>query len=944
MGRDKEKQINWDDERYHPFSTRDVPQPPAEALRPPRPTSVPHYNEWAKCSPQAMDRLLIAARCQFMDMRQGALSGTVFLSVNKLTFIMEDRLEPDRDIYRAYTWKDVAGFAFGMKEGLPTHPFYRVNTVMTLAQANSLRIVTENKKKKGQFYIHNITSIPAHQFASVAAMLDAVFRLHHQLPRPTGYELVSPPQVDAEEVQATGQGGVVQSTTQSMAASTQSTLQSTVPGVKPGMSSVAAPPNPAIASQNPAMTQSAAMMPQNSQAMPQNPQMQMMQMIQQMQQMIQNPLLLPQILQNPVMMQQIMQNPMMLQTLMQQLTLNPMLRQQLMMQNPMLMQQLMMMSQTQQQQMMMMQNTQLRKQLMTTQVPSSAANTNEPNQPNLAATVQSPMQGFNQTQMQPPSQLQPPTQLQQTQFQHQQPSGVVAPSMPQHQQQIVQNPEPSKTGSPTKQERAATEDDEFFAKKNEPKRYAPFKLTALNMSIHDEWSKRLPSIPTFEWKESPIRLIALGPENEVRAEEVLNTMGGKSVIEFTESMKDPSVVTDYNLTFGYPGAQVPVEQELKQKVILATPEAQKFCFRVIKRKYPKYRFNAEPLEGTIGKQGGVELLLQLKMLCTTSVELEIPIVFWQGTLKDFDKMMGPERPPDKQVFVSYFRGKIQSQLSTRLDIEEVLLYKPAIGNGAFGTVYKGRYRGLDVACKLLKDQDDLTQEMFDDFRSEVQMFETLRHPCIVNFVGAVFFPGSLALVTELCQYGSLPSAMQKYGPKIWNTQMKIKALFDCARAMDFLHQSSIIHRDLKPDNLLATSLEVHSPAVCKLSDFGTTKGANSMMRDMKMTKGIGTPLYMAPEMMRGTEGYTTKADIYSFGIMMASIIDDGKEPYEGDTRIESSWQFTNQVIGGLRPNVANQANMPPELVALMMRCWDASPAARPSFDQIVVELEAMLAE
>jgi len=340
-------------------------------------------------------------------------------------------------------------------------------------------------------------------------------------------------------------------------------------------------------------------------------------------------------------------------------------------------------------------------------------------------------------------------------------------------------------------------------------------------------------------------------------------------------------------------------------------------------------------------KNAVGIDLTLKMGCTTSVELQIPVLFWHGTLKDYDRVYSGG---DKTAFVGYLRGKIQGQLSTRLDIEEVLLFKPPIGSGAFGTVYKGRYRGLDVACKLLKDQDDLTQEMFDDFRGEVRMFETLRHPCIVNFVGAVFFPGSLALVTELCQYGSLPSAMKKHGPKVWNTQMKIKAMFDCARAMDFLHQSSIIHRDLKPDNLLATSLEVHSPAVCKLSDFGTTKGANSMMRDMKMTKGIGTPLYMAPEMMRGTEGYTTKADVYSFGIMIASVIDDGKEPYEGDSRIQSSWQFTNLVIQGLRPKVQKEAEMPPQFINLMMRCWDNSPAVRPSFDQIVVELESMLSD
>jgi len=381
---------------------------------------------------------------------------------------------------------------------------------------------------------------------------------------------------------------------------------------------------------------------------------------------------------------------------------------------------------------------------------------------------------------------------------------------------------------------------------------------------------------------------------------------------------------------------------LKQKIILATAES-RLSFKIIRRKYPKYRLTFEPAEGSLSKNG-MAVQITLRMACTTSVELEIPILCWHGTLKDYEKVLAQESPSEKEVFVCYLRGKIQSQLSTRLDIEEVQLYKPAIGNGSFGTVYKGRYRGLDVACKLLKDQDDLTQTMFDDFKSEVNMFETLRHPCIVNFVGAVFFPGSLALVTELCQYGALPSAMEKYGPTVWTPQMKIKAMFDCARAMDFLHQSSIIHRDLKPDNLLATSLEVHSPAVCKLSDFGTTKGANSMMHDMNMTKGIGTPLYMAPEMMRGSEGYTTKADVYSFGIMMASVADDGKEPYENDPRIQNSWQFTNLVIQGLRPNVVNKGKMPPEYIGLMERCWSGDPATRPNFEAIVQTLETMLPE
>jgi len=625
-----------------------------------------------------------------------------------------------------------------------------------------------------------------------------------------------------------------------------------------------------------------------------------------------------------------------------------MMNPNMMMMNPnmmMMMQRQQMMMQQQGMQPGMQANPQLQKQLNVTQVPQqmmmqSAMQTN----PQLNTTQMNPLA--------PPTSPAPTNPMNTTQ---QQPGGAVAPVGVVRAPSPVQRTSPSpvrraspplRRASPPVQARipspagAEEDEDEIPGKKKKATKLVPFKLQATIQGA-DEWSERLRTFPSYDWNRSPIRLIPLSQKHEATAEELLASRSGK-IIEFGESIREGSDDSFYNLDFGFAGIQVPVEQDLKQKFMLATAESQRISFKIIRRKYPKYRVSFEPAEGTLSKSA-VMISATLRMACTTSAELEIPILCWHGTLKDYERVL-TEPSGDKQVFVCYLRGKIQSQLSTRLDIEEVQLFKPAIGNGAFGTVYKGRYRGLDVACKLLKDQDDLTQAMFDDFKSEVNMFETLRHPCIVNFVGAVWFPGSLALVTELCQYGSLPSAMAKYGPTVYTPEMKIKALFDCARAMDFLHQSSIIHRDLKPDNLLATSLEVHSPAVCKLSDFGTTKGANSMMREMNMTKGIGTPLYMAPEMMRGIEGYTTKADVYSFGIMMASVTDDGKEPYENDPTIQNSWQFTNQVIQGHRPTVANEGTMPPEFIELMKKCWDGDPAVRPSFESIVAELECMLPE
>jgi len=489
------------------------------------------------------------------------------------------------------------------------------------------------------------------------------------------------------------------------------------------------------------------------------------------------------------------------------------------------------------------------------------------------------------------------------------------------------------------------EDVEAYIKKKDLKpTMETFKMTAPDLSKNDEWSRRLPMMVSYEWSESPVTFIPLSENDVDEVEELLISNDRNGIIEYGK--KHVLKNQPPELCFGNRGEQVPVNQELKQKIILVSNDSQMYSFNVIKRKYPKFIISASPEIGKLTKKKcALELTLTLKMRCTTSVELCVPIVFWRGSLKNYEKLVidGSSTSEEKnQVFVCYLRGKIQSQLSTRIDIEDLVLYNPPIGHGAYGTVYRGQYRALDIACKVLKDQDLMTEDDFESFSKEVNMFETLRHPCIVNYVGAVFIPGSLALVTELCQYGSLTSAMKEHGPKVWNTKMKIKALYDCARAMNFLHHSSIIHRDLKPDNLLVISLNVSSPVLCKLSDFGTTKGANTMMSDMTMTKGVGTPLYMAPELMKGEKHYTMKVDVYSFGIMIASVVDDGATPYEDDSRVESAWQLSALVAKGLRPQVKKAKEMPPDLVALMERCWADDPSVRPEFDVIVSMLDKLL--
>ena len=133
----------------------------------------------------------MASKCQVMDVRQGALSGKVFLSVNFLMFVVEDRSNPEHDIYEKYPWKEVAGWGLGVKELMPTFPFYRVNPTFVIGMANAVRFFTEGRKKNGLHYVHNITALSPTLFMDFVGALDSVFRFHHNMPT-KGFQ--TPPQ------------------------------------------------------------------------------------------------------------------------------------------------------------------------------------------------------------------------------------------------------------------------------------------------------------------------------------------------------------------------------------------------------------------------------------------------------------------------------------------------------------------------------------------------------------------------------------------------------------------------------------------------------------------------------------------------------------------------------------------------------------------------------
>jgi len=211
----------------------------------------------------------------------------------------------------------------------------------------------------------------------------------------------------------------------------------------------------------------------------------------------------------------------------------------------------------------------------------------------------------------------------------------------------------------------------------------------------------------------------------------------------------------------------------------------------------------------------------------------------------------------------------------------------------------------------------------------------------VNFVGSVASKHALIVVTEYCEYGSLSSSLVKHGSSVWDEEMKVKAMYDVACAMDFLHKNSIIHRDLKSDNALVVSLSAKSQVVCKVTDFGTAKfmSTASMSGNTFGPGTVGSLFYIAPE-VHEDNAYSPKSDVYSFGVMMAEVANNGK--------INFSFEAGNQVavamkvMKGARPLILSPNGVPADYIPLLQECWNGEPEARPTFEDICIRLQKML--
>jgi len=266
----------------------------------------------------------------------------------------------------------------------------------------------------------------------------------------------------------------------------------------------------------------------------------------------------------------------------------------------------------------------------------------------------------------------------------------------------------------------------------------------------------------------------------------------------------------------------------------------------------------------------------------------------------------------------------------RLNWKLVKIHKKKIGQGATATVHLGQYLGETCAVKKIYCSD-LTMDSLNVMMEEVALTWHLQHDSTVKFHGFYISLPDVCLVYEYCSRGTLKDVLLKAGKEYHFDEMPGPEHFarGVARSLAFMHDHvpKVIHRDIKPANYLVTE-----EWDVKLADFGEARLIPGLDEDGEIIPMslIGSPGYIAPEMLVGKHGqatYDEKVDVYSLAMVLWQVVTRVR-PWEEI----SSWQVQTAVLAGERPVIPE--NCPKEFQALITRAWDGDAAKRPSAKEI----------
>jgi serine/threonine protein kinase len=264
------------------------------------------------------------------------------------------------------------------------------------------------------------------------------------------------------------------------------------------------------------------------------------------------------------------------------------------------------------------------------------------------------------------------------------------------------------------------------------------------------------------------------------------------------------------------------------------------------------------------------------------------------------------------------RARLPARPRHGTDLKKIGKYEvlAQLGQGAMGTVYRARDPILDrdvalktVAPALLKQADTMAR-----FQREARAAARLRHHNIVTIYELGETDGTLFIAMELLEGLDLAEAMTPKDrlPLV----QKLRIVVDICRGLDYAHKHGVFHRDVKPANV-----RILEDGTVKIVDFGIARLEDSTMTKTGMV--LGTPSYMAPEILRGAR-VDHRADMWAVGVVLYELL-RGLRPFDAPTIAALVYKIVHEPAPALD---AAKLGVPGSVAAIVEQALAKDPAGR----------------